>query len=195
MAVLVVAALVALAVLTAPAAAPDETVVVLPAPDGHVGGVVVQRGETRQVLDQPYAASRTGQAEVGQLSESEVRRAFASTLQALPARPTAFVLHFITGTDELTAESKAELQNVLAALKGRPLPDVLVIGHTDTVGDAAGNDRLSAQRAETVKGFLVEIGISAGRIRTSGRGERELLIPTADDVDEPRNRRVEINVR
>ena len=99
------------------------------------------------------------------------------------------------GYDELTAESKAELQNVLAALKDRPLPDVLVIGHTDTVGDAVGNDRLSAQRAETVKGFLVDIGIPAERIRTAGRGERELLVPTADDVDEPRNRRVEINVR
>ena len=175
--------------------ATNETVVVLPGPDGKVGTVVVQRGETRQVLDQPYAASRTGEAEVARLSDAEVRENFGATLQALPARPTAFMLHFITGTDELTPESKAELQNVLAALKDRPLPDVLVIGHTDTVGDAAGNDRLSAQRAETVKGFLVDIGIPAGRIRTAGRGERELLIPTADDVDEPRNRRVEINVR
>jgi len=84
---------------------------------------------------------------------------------------------------------------VLAALKDRPLPDVLVIGHTDTVGDAAVNDRLSAQRAETVKGFLVDIGIPAARITTAGRGERELLVRTADEVDEPRNRRVEINVR
>jgi outer membrane protein OmpA-like peptidoglycan-associated protein len=72
---------------------------------------------------------------------------------------------------------------------------VLVTGHTDTVGDAAGNDRLSAQRAERVKGYLVAIGIAAGRIRTAGRGERELLVPTADNVEEPRNRRVEISVR
>jgi outer membrane protein OmpA-like peptidoglycan-associated protein len=174
---------------------PHETVVVLPGPDGKTGTVVVQRGDTRQVLDQPYAASKTGEAQVARLSDTEVRESFGETLQALPARPTAFMLHFITGTDELTPESKAELQNVLAALKDRPLPDVLVIGHTDTVGDLAGNDRLSAQRAETVKGFLVDIGIPAQRIRTAGRGERELLVPTADEVDEPRNRRVEINVR
>ena len=174
---------------------PHETVVVLPGPDGKVGTVVVQRGDTRQVLDQPYAASKTGEAQVARLSDTEVRESFGETLQALPARPSAFMLQFITGTDELTLESKAELQNVLAALKDRPLPDVLVIGHTDTVGDLAGNDRLSAQRAETVKAFLVDIGIPAQRIRTAGRGERELLVPTADEVDEPRNRRVEINVR
>jgi len=80
-------------------------------------------------------------------------------------------------------------------MRERPHPDVVVIGHTDTVGDAEGNDRLSAQRAETVKGFLVGIGIPAERIRTAGRGERELLVPTDDNVEEPRNRRVEINVR
>jgi outer membrane protein OmpA-like peptidoglycan-associated protein len=194
MGVLAVVAVIGLAVFFL-RSAPQETVVVLPGPDGKVGTVVVQRGETRQVLNQPYAASRSGEKEVAQLSAAEVRDSFGGTLQALPARPTAFVLHFITGTDELTAESKAELQGVLGALKERPLPDVLVIGHTDTVGDAAVNDRLSAQRAETVKGFLVDIGIPAERIRTAGRGEREPLVQTADEVDEPRNRRVEINVR
>jgi outer membrane protein OmpA-like peptidoglycan-associated protein len=194
MGVLAVAAIIGLALFFL-RPAPQETVVVLPGPDGKVGTVVVQRGETRQVLNQPYAASRSGENQVATLSATEVRDSFGGTLQALPARPTAFVLYFITGTDELTADSKAELQGVLAALKDRPLPDVLVIGHTDTMGDAAVNDRLSAQRADTVKGFLVEIGIAAERIRTAGRGERELLVPTADEVDEPRNRRVEINVR
>jgi outer membrane protein OmpA-like peptidoglycan-associated protein len=175
--------------------APKETVVVLPGPDGKTGTVVVQRGEIRQVLDQPYATSRSDEDQVARLSDAEVKEAFGTTLQALPARPTAFILYFITGTDELTPESKAELQNVLAALKDRPQPDVLVIGHTDTVGDLIVNDRLSAQRAETVKGFLVQIGIPAERITTAGRGEREPLVRTADEVDEPRNRRVEINVR
>jgi len=195
MGALAVIAAIGLAVFLLRPSAPKETVVVLPSPDGHTGTVVVQRGESRQVLNQPYAASRSDESQVAQLSAAEVKQEFGSTLQALPARPTAFTLYFITGTDELTADSKAELQNVLAALKDRPAPDVQVIGHTDTVGELITNDRLSAQRAETVKGFLVEIGIPAERITTAGRGEREPVVRTADEVDEPRNRRVEINVR
>jgi outer membrane protein OmpA-like peptidoglycan-associated protein len=196
MAVLAIGVLIALLAGCAPMATVD-TVVVLPGPDGRTGTVVVQRGSERHVLDQPYAASRTGsdQAPVTRLSAAEVRQSFGSTLDALPARPTSFVLYFITATDELTDGSKGELQKVLAALKLRAVPDVVAIGHTDTVGDAAINDKLSAQRAERVKGFLVEIGIPAERIHTAGRGERELLVPTSDNVEEPRNRRVEINVR
>jgi len=173
---------------------PNETVTVLPSADGHIGTVVVQRGDERQVLNQPYATTRNGEA-VTVLSSDDVKRSFGATLQALPARPTVFMLYFVTGTDELTDESKTDLQKILDALKQRPVPDVYVIGHTDTVGELRGNDQLSAQRAETVKGFLVGIGIAAERIQTSGRGKREPIVPTADNVDEPKNRRVEINVR
>lgn len=172
----------------------NEAVTVLPSADGHVGTVVVQRGDDRRILDQAYATTRNGEA-VSIASAAEIKDAFGATLQALPSRPAVFTLYFITGTDELTDESKADLQKILAELKQRPVPDVLVIGHTDTVGEYRNNDRLSAQRAETVKGFLAGIGIAAERIQTSGRGERELIIPTGDDADEPLNRRVEINVR
>jgi outer membrane protein OmpA-like peptidoglycan-associated protein len=173
---------------------PNETVTVLPSADGHIGTVVVQRGNERQVLNQPYATTRNGDA-VAVLSSDEVKQEFGATLQALPARPTIFLLYFVTGTDELTEESKGDLQRIFDELKQRPVPDVYVIGHTDTVGELRGNDQLSAQRAETVKGFLVGIGIAAERIQTAGRGKREPIVPTADNVDEPKNRRVEINVR
>jgi outer membrane protein OmpA-like peptidoglycan-associated protein len=192
MAVLVVAAVMVFALLTAGPAS-DDTVLVVPSADGHIGTVVVHRGQSREVLHEAYVASRDGQ--LTRLTPAEVEHAYGATLQALPARPATFLLYFVTGTDELTEESKRELDKVLAELRSRPVPDVLVIGHTDTVGDAAWNDRLSAQRAERVKAYLVEIGIPAGRIRTAGRGERELLVPTTDNTEEPRNRRVEINVR
>jgi outer membrane protein OmpA-like peptidoglycan-associated protein len=173
---------------------PNETVTVLPSADGHIGVVVVERGKEKQVLNQPYATTRNGDA-VKVLAATEVKDTFGSTLQALPARPTIFLLYFVTGTDELTEESKGDLQRILDELKLRPVPDVYVIGHTDTVGELRGNDQLSAQRAETVKGFLVGIGISADRIQTAGRGKREPIVQTGDNVDEPKNRRVEINVR
>jgi outer membrane protein OmpA-like peptidoglycan-associated protein len=146
MAVLVVAVMVALAIITA---APVETVTVLPSADGHVGTVVVQRGETQQVLHEAYATSLSGQTELARLSAEQVQSTYGGALHALPARPATFLLYFITGTDELTEESKLELDKVLTALRARPSPDVLVIGHTDTVGDPEANDRLSAQRAET----------------------------------------------
>ena len=173
---------------------PNETVTVLPSADGHIGTVVVQRGSDKQVLDQPYATTHNGRA-VEVLAATEVKETFGSTLQALPARPAVFMLYFTTGTDELTDESKADLQRIFDELKQRPVPDVYVIGHTDTVGELRANDMLSRLRAETVKGFLVGIGIPAERIQTAGRGKREPIVPTADQVDEPKNRRVEINVR
>ena len=192
MAALAVVALLALVYWVAKP--PNETVTVLPSADGHIGTVVVQRGDDRQILNQPYATTRNGEA-VAVLSPDEVTQSFGATLQALPARPTIFLLYFVTGTDELTEESKGDLQRILDALKQRPVPDVYVIGHTDTVGELRGNDQLSAQRAETVKGFLIGIGIPAERIQTAGRGKREPIVSTGDNVDEPKNRRVEINVR
>lgn len=199
MAALILGAMLALLLLSC-AAPPiaEEVVVVLPGPDGKTGTVVVQRDGARQTLDQPYAANRVrvdGRSEAVRLSEQEVNQSFGATLTALPARPTAFLLYFTTGKDELTSESTNELAKILAEMKTRPVPDILVIGHTDTVGTADANDRLSMQRAERVKGFLTGIGIPLEQIQTAGRGERELLVPTADNVDEPRNRRVEINVR
>ena len=176
----------------------SELVVVLPAADGHVGTVVVERGAEVLVLNRAYAASRI-RAEGGpvaeQLSGDEVQRTFRGTLGALPAQPMSFLLYFVTGTDNLTEESRAELGRMLEHLRTRQAPDIVVIGHTDTVGALESNDELSLQRAERVKADLVSQGIAADRIRAAGRGEREPIVPTADGVDEPRNRRVEINVR
>jgi outer membrane protein OmpA-like peptidoglycan-associated protein len=194
MGALLAGAAIALVVLFIPGKPSDE-VVVLPSADGHVGMVVVQRGSERYVLNQPYAVSKTGQASVTQATAEEIKESFGNTLVSLPSRPAKFTLYFESGTDELTEASKLDLQRVLEEIKQRPVPDIAVIGHTDTVGDLLTNDALSAQRATTVKGFLIAIGVAAERIDVAGRGEREPIIPTADNVDEPLNRRVEINVR
>ncbi len=175
---------------------PTDEVVVLPSADGHVGMVVVQRGNERHVLNQPYAVSKAGEEKVTQASAEDIKQSFGNTLVALPSPPAKFTLYFETGTDELTETSKMDLQRVLEELKKRPVPDIEVIGHTDRVGDLETNDALSKLRAQTVKGILVVVGgIMPDRIQVSGRGEREPIIATEDNVDEPLNRRVEINVR
>jgi outer membrane protein OmpA-like peptidoglycan-associated protein len=194
---LLVGAAIALAILFGRQGA-EELVVLVPAADGHIGTVVIERDGKKTTLNTAYASSRAmGAQEVGNsaVPAEEVQRQFGATLGAIPARPASFLLYFVTGTDELTDESKAEMQRVLDELRRRPLPDIQVIGHTDSVGADIENDALSLQRAERLRTEMLGLGIPEARIRAAGRGEREPLVPTADGVDEPRNRRVEINVR
>ena len=171
---------------------------VLPSADGHVGRVVVRGTGDAQVIDKPYGAQRAmgdGSLQARQMTEVEVREAFGETLAALPGKPAGFTLYFLEGRDELTDESRAELEKVFGELRRRPLPDILVTGHTDTVGGLAYNDRLSLARAERLREMLVTLGIPAERIQAAGRGKREPLVATDDNIAEPRNRRVEISVR
>jgi outer membrane protein OmpA-like peptidoglycan-associated protein len=72
---------------------------------------------------------------------------------------------------------------------------VLVIGHTDTVGTRASNIVLGMRRAELLRKLLVEAGLDSSLIEIASHGEADLLVPTGDEVAEPRNRRVEITVR
>ena len=176
----------------------DELVVVLPGHDGAIGGVVVRRNNSEQVLDKAYAGSRiasAGKHEATSLSSDDVGKIFGDTVAALPGRPATFLLYFLEGKDELTAASNAELANVLDEIKRRPEPDLLVTGHADNVGSDAFNDKLSLARAERMRELLMMRGITADHIQVAGRGKRELLVVTREGVAEERNRRVEINVR
>ncbi len=175
-----------------------ELFAVIPGPTGHVGTIVVRADGTEQVLNEAYAASRVnpqGQAAAAKVSPDEVKREFGSTLEALPGRPTSFTLYFLEGRDELTPASRLEMEKVFAELKRRPAPDIVVIGHTDTVGNLSYNDKLSLARAERMRELMIGLGIAPERIQAAGRGKRELLVPTEDNVSEARNRRVEISVR
>jgi outer membrane protein OmpA-like peptidoglycan-associated protein len=177
---------------------PREEVIVLPDAQGRTGTVVVERGAERIVLDQPYATSRIsfdGAIRLERTEPQQVEKTFEPVLAALPARPRSFLLYFVTGTDTLTEASKVEFARMLEDLARRPGGDIVVIGHTDRQGAVEKNDELSLQRAERVKADLTNFGIPAELIRAAGRGEREPVVPTDDGVDEPLNRRVEINVR
>jgi len=175
-----------------------ELFVVVPAKDGHIGAIVVESGGQKRVINSAFGSERIqndGGMVATTMTRDQVHEIFASAVDALPGRPTSFTLYFLEGKDELTADSKAELQKVFADVKQRPLPDIMVIGHTDTIGGLAYNDKLSLARAERLREMLVGLGIPAERVGAAGRGKREPLVPTDDNVSEPRNRRVEINVR
>lgn len=176
----------------------DDLYVVLPDREGKAGAVTVTHAGDQKVLDSPYAAARIkveGRLETGVVPEQEVREVFGPALDAQPLRPVSFTLYFVQGRDELTADSRPVLERVFTEIEHRPAAEIVVIGHTDRVGTVQYNDALSLQRAEKVRGDLVRLGIPLDRIQVAGRGAREPLIPTEDQVPEPRNRRVEITVR
>lgn len=171
------------------------TIVLLP--EDKPTAVVVRQGEKEVVLDRPYAAANvTPQGPVPvQSSPEEVQARFGAALAARPAQPRSFVLYFVEGKDEFTDESKAQVDKVLADIAQRPVPDVLVVGHTDALGSDQINDALGLRRAETVRAALIARGVPAADVQAISRGKRAPAVPTADGVVEPRNRRVEIIVR
>jgi outer membrane protein OmpA-like peptidoglycan-associated protein len=181
-----------------PAAARDELVVLLPGPDGRTGALTVIHEGREVTLDQPYATAsvtRQGQLDAGRTTAEEVQARLGPALTALPPRPVTFVLYFLGNSDELTAESKLEIPKIFAEIAARAAPEVVVVGHTDRQGSLEYNDALSLRRAERVRADLVQRGIARDSLVVAGRGEREPLVPTEDEVPEPRNRRVEITVR
>jgi outer membrane protein OmpA-like peptidoglycan-associated protein len=194
------AGLLAAACATPPPPPPETskgTVVLLPEKDGRPTAVTVQREGKQLVLDQPYAAAKVGtQAlESYQSNQQDVEQEFGQALAAQPAGAQSFVLYFVEGKDDFTDESKRLVEQMLGEVARRPVPDVLVVGHTDAVGTDQVNDALGQRRAETVRNALIARGIAAGDIRAISRGKRALAVPTPDGVAEPRNRRVEIIIR
>lgn len=173
------------------------TVVLLPERDGRDAALTVTQGEDTLVLDKPLASANLTSwgPRAKELSAGEVEQRFGPALAAQPMRATIFTLYFETGTEELTEASQAMLDTVLVELKRYPVPDVVVVAHTDAVGTDAVNDPLSRKRAEAVRALLIARGLAPESVVAIGRGKRDPAVPTADGVAEPRNRRAEILVR
>lgn len=188
----------AFAVGVAGCALRSERIILLPEQDGRPTAVIVKQGGREVKLDQPYAAtelSRYADPWSYRASEAEVKATFKDALAAQPSRAAHFTLNFEENSSELTEDSKKVFESVFADLKQRSVIDVVVVGHTDAVGSDAFNDDLARKRADSIRDALLARGLAATDVVAIGRGKRELLVPTADGVAEPRNRRVEIVVR
>ena len=185
------------AVLTTGCAS-NTRVTLLPPPGSKTSSAVVvtaKQGST--VLSRPYdsAEVRTGAVEEKQLNAQAVQQRYQRLLSAQPAAPNRFVLYFPSGTAELTPELNAQLSTILQDAVKRPGGEIIVTGHTDRVGSVESNDALSLRRARAVRDLIVQMGFDPKLVQAVGRGEREPLVPTDDEVAEPQNRRVEIVVR
>jgi len=179
------------------ACAPVTNVVLLPETGGRSSAVALTHGDKQVVLDQPYEAARDGATGITTYTtnEAEVKAGWGGALAAQPARAESFTLYFVEGKDVLTDESQKLVGKTLYEIAQRPVPDVLVVGHTDAVGSQAVNDALAQRRADFIRNELIRLGVPAANIQVIARGKRAPLVPTADGVAEPRNRRVEIVVR
>jgi OOP family OmpA-OmpF porin len=94
----------------------------------------------------------------------------------------------------LKAEGKAKLDDLVGKVKGINLEVIIAVGHTDSVGADAYNQKLSVKRADAVKAYLVSKGIEKNRVYTEGKGEKQAVADNKTAAGRAKNRRVEIEV-
>lgn len=180
----------------------ETVVIVVPSRhDGHVGAVVVSRGERQQLLNTAYATARaTPKGAIRQTALKprqleELQKTFAAASAALPPKAQTYTLYFDLASENLTPESSVTLDEILAEVGKRSAAEILVVGHSDSLGTPEANLALSQRRAERLRELVIERGADPAIVSALGVGERDLVVATGDEVEEVRNRRVEVTIR
>ena len=104
-------------------------------------------------------------------------------------------ISFDVGSAAIKPELRAVLDPFASSLQGDPSAQVTIVGHTDSTGSDALNNKLSIERADSVRDYIVTRGVAAGRVATAGRGDREPIADNNTDAGRAKNRRVEIFLR
>ena len=94
----------------------------------------------------------------------------------------------------LKPEGRAKLDDLVSKMTGLNLEVIIAVGHTDSVGSDAYNQRLSVRRSEAVKSYLVSKGVEKNRVYTEGKGEKQPVADNRTAEGRAKNRRVEIEV-
>lgn len=180
--------------------AQKTTVVLLSDPDGQVGHLIVTNDAGSVTMNQPAQATHvTGrQSSPGKpetLTEQQIADQFSVVLATVPNQPEHFLLYFQKGATTLTAESEAVLPRILQSISEKNSRAISVIGHSDTDGDRDFNLLLSRERAQAVSAILTRQGVKPENIICTSHGEENPLVKTADNVSEPKNRRVEVVIK
>ncbi len=186
--------------LAAGCAAKRSAFVLVPDRDGHVGAVTVTNSKGSAVVERAseavlVAGPNSAPEPPVPVSAAQIQRTFGAALAAEPAAPLIAIIYFGKDSSDLGPTATAELDKAVAEIVRRDSRDVSIDGHTDTTGDPQTNMRLSLERARTVQEYLVRAGVKVEWMTVSYHGKGNPLVLTGDNVDEPRNRRVEVVVR
>ena len=177
-----------------------DTVVLVQDADGKVGQLTVTtRGGAKTLTVPNTMVEVTGfgksPSDPKKIDQSRIDSLFTDSIKALPLEPVSFLLYFLNNSTKLTAESKPFIPEILSLVDKRDFYEISIIGHTDTTGDDEYDMRLSSARSEAVRDVLLSHGIRSGQMELRYYGKRDPVIPTGDNVREPRNRRVEVVVK
>lgn len=113
----------------------------------------------------------------------------------MSAADSMYLVFFDFDKAAITSGADSVLDAVAAEMKKRNVATIEIVGHTDSAGANAYNERLAIRRANTVRDALSKRGLDVSVMNVDGRGERELLVKTADNVREPANRRVQVSFK
>lgn len=182
--------------VTRPPPKPPSYAVLLDNPDGTTGAITITGSRGSVLITRSrFGANLDGSAQACIFDQTQLDADFKDVLAARPQLPVSFMLYFEGTGTTLTAESRALIARILAAVASRPVPDVSVIGHTDTLGNAEANEKLGLDRAQLVAKLIAEAGLKVSELTVTSHGEFNLLVKTPDETPEPKNRRVEITIR
>ena len=101
---------------------------------------------------------------------------------------------FAQESDELAPASRDNLRRLATSFEKYPNTRIMIVGHTDTQGGTERNQSLSERRAQSLAGFLEQLGVNRGRVTTIGRGDAEPIATNDTDAGRQWNRRVEIAI-
>jgi len=177
-----------------------DTVVLVHDADGKVGKITVTTKGGAKTLTVPntmveVTGFEKSPSDPKKIDQIQIDSLFADSIKALPMEAVSFLLYFLNDTTELTAESKSLIPAILSLVNKREFYEISIIGHTDTVGTDEYNMILSSARAQAVLDTLLSHGIRSSQIELRYHGKRDPVVPTGDNVREPRNRSVEVVVK
>jgi outer membrane protein OmpA-like peptidoglycan-associated protein len=182
------------------ACSPKNVIVLVPDPDGSVGRITVANDAGSVEIDAANESTairdaKTAPSPPAEMEKKDIDQLFSKALAIQPQPPVHFILYFEKDSTQLRPSSAAMLADILSTIQERQSEHLSVVGHSDTLGDKAYNLSLSMRRAAAVKKRLVQQGVDEALIDITSHGEENPLVKTADNVGNPKNRRVEVVIR